>query len=76
VQDAAYASLLKSTRQQYHQQVAQMLEARFLTSTIFGQEDIVASPRQPVRKAGKVIRNDLAIAMGKSSGWTPGDERV
>src|SRR5262249_19339047 len=28
-QDAAYASLLKSTRQQYHQQVAQMLEARF-----------------------------------------------
>jgi predicted ATPase len=29
VQDAAYASLLKSTRQQYHQQVAQMLEARF-----------------------------------------------
>ena len=29
VQDAAYASLLKSTRQQVHQQVAQMLEARF-----------------------------------------------
>jgi class 3 adenylate cyclase len=29
VQDAAYASLLKSTRQQYHQQIAQMLEARF-----------------------------------------------
>lgn len=29
VQDAAYASLLKSTRQQVHQQVAQMLEAQF-----------------------------------------------
>jgi predicted ATPase len=29
IQDAAYASLLKSTRQQYHQQVAQVLEARF-----------------------------------------------
>ena len=29
IQDAAYASLLKSTRQQYHQQVAQQLEARF-----------------------------------------------
>jgi predicted ATPase len=29
IQDAAYASLLKSTRQQYHQQVAQLLEARF-----------------------------------------------
>jgi predicted ATPase len=29
IQDAAYASLLKSTRQQVHQQVAQLLEARF-----------------------------------------------
>jgi class 3 adenylate cyclase/predicted ATPase len=29
IQDAAYASLLKSTRQQVHQQVAQVLEARF-----------------------------------------------
>ncbi|MBI3250100.1 MAG: AAA family ATPase [Deltaproteobacteria bacterium] len=29
VQDAAYQSLLKSTRQQYHQQIAQVLEERF-----------------------------------------------
>jgi predicted ATPase len=29
IQDAAYQSLLKSTRQQYHQQIAQMLEERF-----------------------------------------------
>jgi predicted ATPase/class 3 adenylate cyclase len=29
VQDAAYQSLLKSKRQQYHQQIAQVLEARF-----------------------------------------------
>jgi predicted ATPase len=29
IQDAAYASLLKSTRQQVHRQVAQVLEARF-----------------------------------------------
>ena len=29
IQDAAYASLLKSTRQQYHQQMAQLLEAGF-----------------------------------------------
>ena len=29
IQDAAYASLLKSTRQQIHQQIAQVLEARF-----------------------------------------------
>jgi TOMM system kinase/cyclase fusion protein len=29
IQDTAYASLLKSTRQQYHQRIAQMLEAQF-----------------------------------------------
>jgi class 3 adenylate cyclase/predicted ATPase len=29
IQDAAYASLLKSTRQQYHQRIAQVLEERF-----------------------------------------------
>jgi len=29
IQDAAYQSLLKSTRQQYHQRIAQMLEAQF-----------------------------------------------
>src|SRR5262249_53885805 len=29
IQDAAYASLLKSTRQQVHQQIAQIFEARF-----------------------------------------------
>jgi predicted ATPase len=30
IQDAAYQSLLKSTRQQYHRQIAQVLEERFL----------------------------------------------
>jgi class 3 adenylate cyclase/predicted ATPase len=29
IQDAAYASLLKSTRQQYHQRITQVLEAQF-----------------------------------------------
>src|SRR5262249_36558512 len=29
IQDAAYASLLKSTRQHYHQRIAQVLEAQF-----------------------------------------------
>jgi predicted ATPase len=29
IQDAAYQSLLRSTRQQYHQRIAQMLEAQF-----------------------------------------------
>jgi class 3 adenylate cyclase/predicted ATPase len=30
IQDAAYQSLLRSTRQQYHQRIAQVLEAQFL----------------------------------------------
>src|SRR5262249_595383 len=29
IQDTAYQSLLRSTRQQYHQRIAQVLEARF-----------------------------------------------
>src|SRR5215216_1895259 len=29
IQDAAYQSLLKSTRQQYHQRIAQVVEERF-----------------------------------------------
>src|SRR5262249_34493753 len=29
IQDAAYQSLLKSTRQQYHQRIAQVLETQF-----------------------------------------------
>ena len=29
IQDAAYQSLLKSTRQQYHQRIAQVLEEQF-----------------------------------------------
>ena len=29
IQEAAYQSLLRSTRRQYHQQIAQVLEARF-----------------------------------------------
>jgi class 3 adenylate cyclase/tetratricopeptide (TPR) repeat protein len=33
VQDAAYQSLLRSTRQQYHQRIAQVLETRFPHST-------------------------------------------
>ena len=33
IQDTAYQSLLKSTRQQYHQQIAQVLEERFPETT-------------------------------------------
>jgi predicted ATPase/class 3 adenylate cyclase len=41
IQDAAYASLLKRTRQQYHQQIAQMLEAEF-PETVEAEPELVA----------------------------------
>jgi predicted ATPase/class 3 adenylate cyclase len=41
IQDAAYASLLKRTRQQYHQQIAQMLEAEF-PETVEAEPEMVA----------------------------------
>jgi len=41
IQDTAYQSLLRSTRQQYHQRIAQMLEAR-LPETIESQPELLA----------------------------------
>jgi class 3 adenylate cyclase len=41
IQDAAYESLLKSTRQQYHQRIAQVLEAQF-PETAEAQPELVA----------------------------------
>src|SRR5262249_47301386 len=41
IQDAAYQSLLKSTRQQYHQRIAQVLEGRF-PETVETQPELVA----------------------------------
>jgi predicted ATPase/class 3 adenylate cyclase len=41
IQDAAYASLLKSTRQQVHQQMAQVIETRF-PSLVETQPELVA----------------------------------
>src|SRR5919106_2238903 len=41
IQDAAYASLLRSTRQRYHQQIAQQSEARF-SETVEMQPELVA----------------------------------
>jgi predicted ATPase/class 3 adenylate cyclase len=41
IQDAAYASLLRSTRQQVHQQVAQLLETRF-PEAVETQPELVA----------------------------------
>jgi predicted ATPase len=41
IQDASYESLLKSTRQQYHQRIAQVLEAQF-TATLDQQPELLA----------------------------------
>ena len=41
IQDAAYQSLLKSTRQQHHQRIAQMLESRF-PETVETQPELLA----------------------------------
>src|SRR5262249_28606632 len=41
IQDAAYESLLKSTRQQYHQRIAHVLEAQF-AETVETQPELVA----------------------------------
>jgi predicted ATPase len=41
IQDAAYGSLLKRTRQQHHQQIAQMLEAEF-SETVKAEPELVA----------------------------------
>jgi class 3 adenylate cyclase/predicted ATPase len=41
IQDAAYASLLKSTRQQYHQRIAQVLEEQFPEATVT-QPELIA----------------------------------
>ena len=41
IQEAAYQSLLKSTRQQYHQQIAQVLAAQF-PETVETQPELVA----------------------------------
>ena len=41
IQDTAYQSLLKSTRQQYHQQIAQVLEEQF-PETVETQPELVA----------------------------------
>src|SRR5262249_6377619 len=41
IQDAAYESLLKSTRQQHHQRIAQVLEAQF-PATVDQQPELLA----------------------------------
>ena len=42
IQEAAYQSLLRSTRQQYHQRIAQMLETRFPETVSETQPELLA----------------------------------
>ena len=61
VQDAAYQSLLRTTRQQYHQHIAQMLESQFL-ETVETQPELVA---QHYTEAG---RTEQAIPYWQRAG--------
>ena len=62
IQDAAYASLLKSTRQQYHQRIAQVLEAQF-PDTAETQPELLA---QHYTEPGSV-RRPFPIGSGRAS---------
>jgi class 3 adenylate cyclase/predicted ATPase len=55
IQDAAYASLLKSTRQQVHQQVAQVLETRF-PALVKTQPELVAQHYTAAGCAEQAVR--------------------
>ena len=54
VQDAAYQSLLKSTRHYYHRQVAELIEARF-PETVRAQPELVAHHYTEAGLAGKSV---------------------
>jgi class 3 adenylate cyclase/predicted ATPase len=70
IQDAAYQSLLKSTRQQYHQRIAQVLVDRF-PETAATQPELVAHhyteaglPEQAIpywKQAGEIARQRSAL---------------
>ncbi len=55
VQDAAYQSLLKRTRRRYHQQVADMLEARF-PETVETQPEVLAHHYTEAGSAEAAVR--------------------
>ena len=60
IQDAAYQSLLKSTRQQYHQRIAQVLEQQF-PETAETQPELLA---QHYTQAGLHRAGDCLLAAG------------
>lgn len=54
IQDAAYQSLLKSTRQQYHQRIAQVLVAQF-PETVETQPELVAQHYTEAGLSGQAL---------------------
>ena len=64
IQDAAYQSLLKSTRQQYHQRSAQVLEAQF-PETVETQPELVA---HHYTEAGLIEQAIPLLAAGRAAG--------
>ena len=65
IQDAAYQSLLKSTRQQFHQRIAQVLEAQFPRHR-----------RDPARVARPIITRPRASASKPFPGWQRAGQRA
>jgi predicted ATPase len=64
IQDTAYQSLLKSKRQQYHQQIAQVLEERFAEVTET-QPELVA---QHYTEAGVPVHTALGAGTADRAG--------
>jgi class 3 adenylate cyclase/predicted ATPase len=54
VQDAAYQSLLRRTRQQYHRQVAELLESKF-PEVVAAQPELLARHYTEAGRAGKAV---------------------
>jgi predicted ATPase len=68
IQDAAYESLLKSTRQQYHQRIAQVLEAQF-------PETAEAQPELLAHHYTEAGRNAQAVSYWHKAGQRAAMER-
>jgi predicted ATPase len=66
IQDAAYASLLKSTRQQYHQHIAQVLETQF-PETVAAEPELLA---QHYTEAGLIAQ---AVAYWRKAAQRAGE---
>jgi predicted ATPase len=56
IQDAAYASLLKSTRQRYHQRIAQVLKAQF-PETVEAEPELLAHHYTEAGLAEQAVHN-------------------